>query len=78
METLDAVISFALLLLLLVTGCYGMWHSATAEEFIARKPHTGSAKYRYHPKWYHRTLHFTVSLIFLVVAIFASAHFFLK
>jgi flagellar basal body-associated protein FliL len=55
-------------LLLLVIGTYGVWHSATAEEFTAREVNTGRAKYPYRPKLYQRALHFTVSLGFAIAA----------
>jgi hypothetical protein len=56
-------------LLLLATGLYGVWHSASADEFTAREVQTGRAKYRYRPKWYHRALHFAVSCAFVVAAV---------
>ena len=61
-------------LLLLVTGAYGVWHSAIAEEFTAREVKTGRAKYRYRPKWYHRALHFTVSSGFVIAALAVLIH----
>jgi hypothetical protein len=63
-----------LLFLLLATGAYGVWHSVVAGEFTARDVHTGRAKYRYPPKWYHRVLHFTVSVTFLVAALATIVH----
>lgn len=56
------------LLLLLATGAYGVWHSTISEEFTAREFHTGRAKYRYRPKWYHRALHLAVSSAFVIAA----------
>ena len=61
-------------IVLLVTGAYGVWHSAIAEEFTARETLTGRAKYRYRPKWYHRTLNFAVSSGFVIAALAVLIH----
>jgi hypothetical protein len=61
-------------ILLLATGGYGLWHSVVAGEFTAREVLTGRAKYRYHPKAYHRALHFAVSLAFLSAALVLFVH----
>ena len=65
---LAAIIAWLFFILLLATGAYGVWHSISAAEFTARETLTGRAKYRYRPRWYHRAMHFAVSVLFLLTA----------
>ena len=63
-----------LILLVLVTGVYGAWHSVFAAEFTARDRFTGRAKYQYQSKRYERLLHLVVSVGFLVAALITLVH----
>jgi len=68
-KSMDTVAVWLFLLALSPVGSYGLWHSTTAAEFTAREINPGFAKYRYRPKWYHRAIHFTVSLMFRLIAL---------
>ena len=72
MRTVGPIAGWCFLIALFATGAYSVWHSTTAAEFTARETLTGRAKYHYRPKRYHRTLHFAVSLLFLLLEVFGS------